>query len=110
MEGVEVVCVKQLIRYQACLNCKAKIPVEGEQDDIVKCEKCGNFQMTGNDPVKLMAKMLVMKADTSTKTLVAFEDILKEITRGGEISSENLLKAGMFNATYNRFNVVTGIS
>ena len=110
IQGVSIVGVKDLVSFKTCISCKTKITVTEYPDTIVTCNKCNTAQNVATCSLKLMAKLLLEGPDVTIITLVAYEDMLKNLLPTGEITQEALLKLKPFNATYNAFHVITSIS
>ena len=96
----KVIGVYQLETIYTCFNCK-KGKVTAKTSKYGSCDICGTTQNLQKR--KITAKLFLEGSDTTTHVTVrAYEDMLRAITEGERITSENLLSARLFQCNIQR--------
>ena len=107
--GAKVIGVYQLESMDTCMHCKKGKVVKKAQQKFGTCENCATVQMPKQ--TKLTAKLFLEGSDITTHVNVrAYQDMLQAITDKQKITCENLISAPPFDATYNEYHVLTGVT
>ena len=108
IQAAKVIAVNNLEAIYYCMICK-KGRLTSSKPGLGTCEDCHTIQTLNKQ--KLTAKLFLEGADVTTHVRVrAYEDMLKAITGKDKVTAENLLSAPVFDASYNDYHVITGIS
>jgi hypothetical protein len=108
IEEVKVIGVHQLEKIYACFHCK-KGNVKPDNNQYGTCANCQMAQALKES--KLTGKLFLETLDTVKHVTVrAYQDLLKIITDPEEITASNLLESPPFDARYNEYHVLTGVS
>ena len=105
--GAKVIGVHQLEKIYICVHCrKGTLSQEGT---IATCDLCNMIQEL--HATKLTAKLFLEGDDiTQHVTVRAYQDMLQAIAETKPVTAENLLTAPQFDASYNEYHVLTGVT
>jgi hypothetical protein len=106
--GAKIIGVHQLEHLYICLQCK-KGKLSSQQGNIATCDLCNTTQELHS--TKQTAKLFLEGDDiTQHVTIRAYQDMLQAITGDNPITAQNLLTAPKFDASYNDYHVLTGVT